>query len=71
MIIRIIMGLNLMQRKRLHIIRILVIFFILKSWNSADRLWETKCWEEDEALELQAGTYYMILAQKMADGSFS
>lgn len=38
--------------------------FYIKSWNSADRLWETKCWEEDEALELQAGTYYMILAQK-------
>ena len=38
--------------------------FYIKSWNSADRLWETKCWEEDEALELQAGTYYMIFAQK-------
>ena len=38
--------------------------FYIKSWNSADRLWETICWEEDEALELQAGTYYMIFAQK-------
>lgn len=36
----------------------------IKSWNSADGLWETKCWEKDEALELQAGTYYMIFAQK-------